>query len=89
MTPGTPGEPRGTPGGPRGAQSAISTPLWEIGTQLGVQVPHVCPGEVLPTMGKSVYRMAWSFSPMEVSPLDLRSVTVLLRALLEVSPDPL
>ena len=31
---------------------------------------------------------AWSFNPMETSPLDLRSVTVLPRALLEVSPDP-
>ena len=39
-------------------------------------------------MGKGVYRMAWPFNPLEVSPLDIRSVTVLPRALLEVSPDP-
>ena len=33
--------------------------------------------------------ISWSPKPMEVSPLGLRSVTVLPRALLEVSPDPL
>ena len=33
--------------------------------------------------------MAPSSNAMEVSPLDLRSLTVLPRALLEVSPDPL
>ena len=32
--------------------------------------------------------MAWSPKPMEVSPLVLRRVTVLPRALLQVSPDP-
>ena len=43
---------------------------------------------MLGTMRKGVYRMAWSSNPMEASPLDLRSVTVLPRALLEVSPEP-
>ena len=40
-------------------------------------------------MRQGLYRMAWSSNPMEASPLGLRSVTVLPRALLEVSPDPL
>ena len=89
MAPGTPGEPRGTPGGARGAQSAISTPLLEISTpHLMSHIPHVCPGGVLPTMRQGLYRMAWSSNPMEASPLVLRSVTVLPRALLEVSADP-
>ena len=74
---------------PRGARSAISTPLWEISTPHWTShIPHVCPGGVLPTMRQGLYCMAWSSNPMEASPLGLRSVTVLPRALLEVSPDP-
>ena len=34
-------------------------------------------------MRHGLYRMAPSSNPMEASPLDLRSVTVILRALLE------
>ena len=80
---------QGPQGDPRGAQSAISTPLWDISTpHRAFRVPHVCPGGVLPTMRQGLYRMAWSSNPMEASPLGLRSVTVLPRALLEVSPDP-
>ena len=86
---GPQGSREGPQGGPRGAQSAISTPLWEISTPHWTShIPHVCPGGVLPTMRQGLYRMAWSSNPMEASPLDLRSVTVLPRALLEVSPDP-
>ena len=96
MAPGTQGSregPQGSregpQGGPRGAQSAISTPLWEISTPHWTShIPHVCPGGVLPTMRQGLYRMAWSSNPMEASPLVLRSVTVLPRALLEVSADP-
>ena len=40
-------------------------------------------------MRHGLYRMAWSSNPMEASPLGLRSVTVLPRALLDVSPDTL
>ena len=88
-----PGDPRGgrqgPQGGARGVQSAISTPLWEISTPHWTShIPHVCPGGVLPTMRQGLYRMAWSSNPMEASPLVLRSVTVLPRALLEVSADP-
>ena len=82
---GPQGSREGPQGGPRGVQSAISTPLWEIGTS---HIPHVCPGGVLLTMRQGLYRMAWSSNPMEVSTLDLRSLTVLPRALLEVSADP-
>ena len=89
MPPGTPGGPRGTPGDPGGAQSAISTPLWEISTPHWTShIPHVCPGGVLLTMRQGLYCMAWSSNPMEVSPLDIRSLTVLPRALLELSADP-
>ena len=89
-----PGDPRGgrqgPQGDPRGAQSAISTPPWDISTPYWTfHIPHVCPGGVLPTMRQGLYRMALSSNPMEASPLVLRSVTVLPRALLEVSPDPL
>ena len=89
MPPGTPGGPTGTPGGPEGRPEHHFDPLWDISTpHWTFQVPHVCPGGVLPPMRKGVYRMAWSPNPTEASPLVLRSVTVLLRALLEVSPDP-
>ena len=95
MPPGTQGGRQGPQGGqegpqgsPRGARSAISTPLWDISTPyLTLHIPHVCHGGV-PAMRKGLYRMAWSSNPMEASPLDQRSVTVLPRALLEVSPDP-
>ena len=40
-------------------------------------------------MRHGLYRMAWSSNPMEASPLDLRRGTVLPRAPLDVSPDPL
>ena len=80
---GADSDPRGTRGAPR---APFRHPYWRLHNWT-LQVPHVCPGGVLPTMRKGVYRMAWSFNPMEVSPLDLRSVTVLPRALLEVSPD--
>ena len=86
---GPQGSREGPQGGPRGAQSAISTPLWEISTPHWTShIPHVCPGGVLPTMRQGLHCMAWSSNPMEVSPLDLRSLTVLPRALLEVSADP-
>ena len=86
---GPQGSREGPQGGARGAQSAISTPLLEISTPHWTShVPHVCPGGVLPTMRQGLYRMAWPSNPMEASPLVLRSVTVLPRALLEVSPDP-
>ena len=86
---GPQGSREGPQGGARGAQSAISTPLWEISTPHWTShIPHVCPGGVLPTMRQGLYRMAWSSNPMEASPLVLRSVTVLPRALLEVSADP-
>ena len=86
---GPQGSREGPQGGARGAQSAISTPLWEISTPHWTsRIPHVCPGGVLPTMRQGLYRMAWSSNPMEASPLVLRSVTVLPRALLEVSADP-
>ena len=101
MAPVTPGEPRGTPGEPRrpqggarGAQSAISTPLWEISTphcgHRGAMM-HDTGGRVVHhgVSQATLQRMAPSSNPMEASPLDLRSVTVLPRALLEVSPDPL
>ena len=39
-------------------------------------------------MRHGLYRTAWSSNPMEASPLDLRGVTLLPRALLEVSPNP-
>ena len=39
-------------------------------------------------MRHGLYRMAWSSNLMEASPFGLRCVTVLPRALLEVSPDP-
>ena len=87
-----PGDPRGGDSDPRGTRGAPRAPFrhpyWRLAHNWTFQVPHVCPGGVLPTMRKGVYRMAWSFNPMEVSPLDPRSVTVLPRALLEVSPDP-
>ena len=83
------GRREGPQGGARGAQSAISTPLWEISTPHWTShIPHVCLGGVLPTIRQGLYRMAWSSNPMEASPLVLRSVTVLPRALLEVSADP-
>ena len=86
---GPQGSREGPQGGARGAQSAISTPLWEISTPHWTShIPHVCPGGVLLTMRQGLYCMAWSSNPMEVSPLDLRSLTVLPRALLEVSADP-
>ena len=79
----------GSQGGARDAQSAISTPLWEISTPHWTShIPHMCPGGVLPTMRQGLYRITRSYNPMEVSPLDLRSLTVLPRALLEVSADP-
>ena len=87
---GPQGSREGPQGGPSGAQSAISTPLWDISTPHWTShIPHLCPGGVLPTMTQGLYCMAWSSNPMEVSPLDLRSLTVLPRALLEVSADPL
>ena len=74
---------RGVPSAPfRHPYGEICTPHWTS------HIPHVCPGGVLPTMRQGLYRMAWSSNPMEVSPLDLRSLTVLPRALLEVSADP-
>ena len=80
---------QGPQGDPGGAQSDISTPLWDISTPHWTShIPHVCPGGVPPTVRKRLYRMAWSSNPMEASPLVLRSVTVLPRALLEVSPYP-
>ena len=86
---GPQGGREGPQGGPRGAQSAISIPLLEISTPHWTShIPHVCPGGVLPTMRQGLYRMAWSSNPMLASPLVLRSVTVLPRALLEVSADP-
>ena len=86
---GPQGSREGLQGGARGGQSAISTPLWEISKpHWASHIPHVCPGGVLPTMRQGLYRMAWSSNPMEASPLVLRSVTVLPRALLEVSADP-
>ena len=90
LLPGRPqGSREGPQGGPRGAQSAISTPLWEISAPRWTShIPHVCPGGGLLTMRQGFYCMAWSSNPMEVSPLDLRSLTVLPRALLEVSADP-
>ena len=86
---GPQGSREGPQGGPRGAQSAISTPLWEISTPHWTShIPHVYPGGVLPTMRQGLHCMAWSSNPMEVSPLDLRSLTVLPRALLDVSAEP-
>ena len=86
---GPQGGREGPQGGARGAQSAISTPLWQISTPHWTShIPHVCPGGVLLNMRHRLYCMAWSSNPMEVSTLDLRSLTVLPRALLEVSADP-
>ena len=89
MAPGIPGGATVTSGGPEGRpERHFDTPYGRLAHNLTLQVPHVCPGGVLPTMRKVVYYMAQSFNPMEVSPLDLRSVTVPPRALLEASPDP-
>ena len=86
---GPQGSRGGPQGGPRVAQSAISTPLWDISTPHWTShIPHLCPRGVLPTMRQGLDRMAWSSNPMEASTVVPRSVTVLPRALLEVSADP-
>ena len=82
--------PQGSREGPQGGRGVPRAPFRHPYGRLAhsSHIPHVCPGGVLPTMRQGLYRMAWSSNPMEASPLVLRSVTVLPRALLEVSPDP-
>ena len=89
MSLGTQGGRQGPQGVPRGTQRDISKPLWDINTPVrhGRNSARGDMGEI-PTMRQGLNRMAWSSNPMEASPLGLRSVTVLPRALLEVSPDP-
>ena len=87
IAPDRPGSPRIAPDRPGSPRIALDRP--RLAHPIGcVHIPHLCPGGVLPTMRQGLYCMAWSSNPMEVSPLDLRSLTVLPRALLEVSADP-